>query len=87
MSGVEAVPSAMPPSAGVQPKVKDCKSLLTDRTKAIALVSPNNPVGVQLDPTGLNLLTHLQAGATYAPELLRSFAELAKSRDVTLILN
>lgn len=76
MLGVEAVPLITSASAGFQPKVEDCRSLLTDKTKAIALVSPNNPVGVLPDP-----------GALYAPDLLREFAELAKSRDIALILD
>ncbi|KAF9790293.1 PLP-dependent transferase [Thelephora terrestris] len=70
MLGVEAIPLATHPSTGFQPKVEDCRSLLTDRTKAIALVSPNNPTG-----------------AVYAPDLLRAFAALAKSRDIALILD
>ncbi|KAF9650230.1 PLP-dependent transferase [Thelephora ganbajun] len=70
MLGVEAVPLAMIASAGFQPKVEDCEPLLTGKTKAIALVSPNNPTG-----------------AVYSPELLRAFAELAKSQDIALILD
>jgi len=50
MLGVEAVPLVTLASTGFQPKVEDCESLLTDKTKAIALVSPNNPVGSLIPP-------------------------------------
>ena len=51
MLGVEAVPLATIASAGFQPKVDECELLLTNKTKAIALVSPNNPVCVPISAT------------------------------------
>ena len=48
MLGVEAIPLITFAPAGFQPKVEDCESLLTEKTKAIALVSPNNPVGAPI---------------------------------------
>ncbi|WP_299140769.1 aminotransferase [uncultured Tateyamaria sp.] len=45
MSGVASV--ALPVGAGMLPDVADAKALITPRTKAIALVTPNNPAGVE----------------------------------------
>ncbi|MBV2360982.1 aminotransferase [Thalassococcus sp. CAU 1522] len=45
MSGVTAVP--LPTDANLIPDVATAEALVTDRTRAIALVSPNNPGGVE----------------------------------------
>ena len=45
MSGVTTVPLMV--GAGMIPTADDAAKLITDRTKAIALVSPNNPCGVE----------------------------------------
>ncbi|WP_299164884.1 aminotransferase [uncultured Tateyamaria sp.] len=45
MSGVASVP--LPVGAGMLPDVADARALITPRTKAIALVTPNNPAGVE----------------------------------------
>ncbi|GHF53315.1 aminotransferase [Seohaeicola zhoushanensis] len=45
MSGVEAVPLAT--GTDMLPDVATAASLITSRTRAIALVSPNNPAGVE----------------------------------------
>jgi aspartate/methionine/tyrosine aminotransferase len=44
--------------------------LITERTKAIVLVTPNNPAGVE-----------------YPPETIRAFLELARARDIALIVD
>ena len=45
MFGVNMVPLA--PTQGLIPDVEDAKSRITDRTRAIVLVTPNNPGGVE----------------------------------------
>jgi aspartate/methionine/tyrosine aminotransferase len=45
MSGVTSVP--LPAGPDLLPTVADAAALITPRTKAIALVSPNNPAGVE----------------------------------------
>jgi aspartate/methionine/tyrosine aminotransferase len=45
MSGVTSVP--LPTRADLLPNIDDAAKLITPRTKAIALVSPNNPAGVE----------------------------------------
>ncbi|MEL6449633.1 MAG: aminotransferase [Pseudomonadota bacterium] len=45
MSGVEAV--ALPVGSGMLPDVQAAAALITPKTRAIALVTPNNPAGVE----------------------------------------
>ncbi|MDX1781282.1 MAG: aminotransferase, partial [Thalassovita sp.] len=45
MTGVRAVP--LPTGAGLLPDPEQAKTLITDRTRAIVLVTPNNPGGVE----------------------------------------
>ena len=45
MSGVKTVPLIA--GKGMVPRAEDCAKLITDNTRAIALVSPNNPCGVE----------------------------------------
>ena len=49
MSGVRAVP--LPTDAALLPTVEAAEALITPRTKAIALVTPNNPAGVEYPAT------------------------------------
>ncbi len=59
MSGVTAVPLAT--NQDCLPDVVTAASLITDRTRAIALVSPNNPTGVEYPPHLLRDLLALAA--------------------------
>ncbi|KAK7458791.1 hypothetical protein VKT23_009797 [Stygiomarasmius scandens] len=68
--GIKTVPLPTFASNGFLPSVEKCKSLLTEKTKAIVLVTPNNPTG-----------------AIYPPSLIASFAALAHSHDIALILD
>ncbi|WP_299148417.1 aminotransferase [uncultured Tateyamaria sp.] len=52
MTGVNAI--ALPVAAGMLPDVDAARALITPRTRAIALVTPNNPAGVEY-PTDLAL--------------------------------
>ncbi len=45
MTGVRAVP--LPPGPGLLPRVTDAEAAITPRTRAIVLVTPNNPGGVE----------------------------------------
>ena len=45
MAGVGTV--ALPCGAGMLPDVADCRALITDKTRAVVLVTPNNPAGVE----------------------------------------
>jgi aspartate/methionine/tyrosine aminotransferase len=45
MAGVRAVP--LPAGPGLIPRVEDAEAALTERTRAIVLVTPNNPAGVE----------------------------------------
>ncbi|MEO0766612.1 MAG: aminotransferase [Pseudomonadota bacterium] len=55
MTGVHAVP--LPAGAGLLPSVDAAAALITPRTRAIALVTPNNPAGVEY-PADLVLAFH-----------------------------
>ncbi|NNJ67188.1 MAG: aminotransferase [Boseongicola sp.] len=50
MSGIRAVP--VPCGAGMLPDLEAATALITDRTRAIVLVTPNNPTGAEY-PAGL----------------------------------
>lgn len=52
------------------PDPAEVNGLLTDRTKAIVLVSPNNPTG-----------------ATYSPECIEQFYQLAREHNLALIVD
>lgn len=56
-SGVEARPLAAGP--GLVPRAQDAAALLDARTRAIALVTPNNPAGVEYPPETLRAFFEL----------------------------
>lgn len=51
MNGIEAVP--LPCGAGMLPDPESAAALIGPRTRAIVLVSPNNPAGVEYPPAAL----------------------------------
>ena len=57
MSGVKTVP--LQTGAGLIPDVGDAEALITDRTRAIVLVSPNNPGGVEYPGATLSAFRNL----------------------------
>jgi len=59
MSGIKAVP--LPTDATLMPDVDACAKLITPRTKALVLVSPNNPGGVEYPPILLASFAELAA--------------------------
>ena len=68
MQGVTAVP--LPAGPGLIPQVAEAEARITPRTRAIVLVTPNNPGGVE-----------------YPAETVRAFYELARARNLALILD
>ena len=48
--GIESVPLYTRSDQGFLPSIDECKKLITSKTKAITLVTPNNPVGFPLLP-------------------------------------
>ncbi|KAF8167165.1 pyridoxal phosphate-dependent transferase [Crassisporium funariophilum] len=68
--GVKAIGLPTHPEDGFMPSVERCAELVTSKTKAIVLVSPNNPTG-----------------AIYPPSLIASFLNLAREKNIALIID
>jgi aspartate/methionine/tyrosine aminotransferase len=68
MAGVTTVP--LPAEAGLLPDPAHAAALITPRTRAIVLVTPNNPGGVE-----------------YPAALVAAFRDLARSRDLALVVD
>ncbi|KAF9473890.1 PLP-dependent transferase [Pholiota conissans] len=68
--GVKAIPLHTRSEDGFTPSIDRCRELITPKTKAIVLVTPNNPTG-----------------ATYSPSLIASFANLAREKNLALIID
>ena len=56
---LKPVPLPLSPSNGFRPTVQEAKSLITPRTRAIALVTPNNPCGTIYPPELISSFYHL----------------------------
>lgn len=63
-------PTLVRPSTGVAPTVAELEAALTERTRAIVLVTPGNPTGLSLPPG-----------------LIAEAADLARRRDLVLVLD
>ena len=68
MTGVRSV--ALATGDTLLPDPNRAAALITDRTRAMVLVTPNNPCGVE-----------------YSAALVRAFYDLAKARDIALIID
>ena len=64
MSGIRAVP--LPTGSSLAPDPDSARALITDRTRAIALVTPNNPGGVEYAPELLTAFLNLAREAGIA---------------------
>ena len=56
---IGATSVALPTGASLVPDAEDAAQLITERTRAIALVSPNNPAGVEYPPEVLSAFFEL----------------------------
>ncbi len=68
MGGVKTVPLAT--GTSLLPDPEKAAALITDKTRAIVLVTPNNPAGVE-----------------YPAELIAQFRDLARARNLALIID
>lgn len=85
MLGVEVVPLPISIESGFVPKVDHAEALITSRTRAIALVSPNNPTGVAYPPSLLQSFAHLASKHNIAlilDETYRDFVEQGPPHDL-----
>jgi aspartate/methionine/tyrosine aminotransferase len=53
--GLKTVPLPVVPKDGFQPSPEHAASLITERTRAIVLVSPNNPVRSLLETDSIDI--------------------------------
>ena len=63
-------PAYVRPRPDMTPDLDEAEAAITPATRAIALVTPNNP-----------------SGATYPPELIHAFFELAEERNLALVID
>jgi aspartate/methionine/tyrosine aminotransferase len=61
MLGVEPRPLTCEPAAGFVPDIADAEALIDDRTRAIVLVTPNNPTGAIYPPATIAAFAELCA--------------------------
>jgi len=77
MAGAEAV--ALPTGPGLIPDVETAEALLTPRTRAIVLVSPNNPGGVEYPPETIRAFYELCQDAGIALILDETYRDFHSS--------
>ena len=74
MAGVKTVP--LPCGSGMVPSAGDAEALITERTRAISLVTPNNPTGAEYPPDVMEAFFQLCRGkgiALIVDETYRDF--------------
>ncbi|KAH9486038.1 Aromatic aminotransferase ISS1 [Psilocybe cubensis] len=59
--GIKTIPLTTRPEDGFTPSVDRCRELITKNTKAIVLVTPNNPTGATYSPTLISEFAALAA--------------------------
>ncbi|KAG8212873.1 pyridoxal phosphate-dependent transferase [Butyriboletus roseoflavus] len=88
--GVKPVPLYTRSDQGFLPSIDECKKLITSKTKAITLVTPNNPVSFSPpSQVSASSQTHPadQTGAIYSPSLIAQFAKLAQENNIALVVD
>ncbi|KAF7318487.1 Aminotransferase class I and II [Mycena chlorophos] len=76
MLGITTVPLKTRPEDGFLPMVDDCAALITPKTRAIALVTPNNPTGAIYPPSlisAFSILARTRGIALIIDETYRDF--------------
>ncbi|KAJ7136280.1 pyridoxal phosphate-dependent transferase [Mycena filopes] len=76
MLNITTVPLKTRPEDGFTPSVSDCKALITSKTRAIVLVTPNNPTGATYSPALIaefSQLAHTHGLALIIDETYRDF--------------
>ncbi len=86
MLGITTVPLSTYSKDGFLPSAELCEKLITPKTKAIVLVSPNNPVS-NISFQFISTFMSYQTGAVYGPSLIASFALLSKRYGIALIID
>ena len=64
LNGGRAVHYPCPPESAFQPDIAAIESLITDRTRSIVVINPNNPSGAVYDRQCLQCMTSKQRTAT-----------------------
>ena len=72
---------------GFLPSPERCAALITPKTKAIVLVTPNNPVSLTNATALFFLDVILPTGAIYPPRLIATFASLARASKIALVVD
>ncbi|KAL1660741.1 pyridoxal phosphate-dependent transferase [Schizophyllum commune] len=79
MLGLETVGLKTYPEDGFQPSVERCEKLITAKTKAIALVTPNNPTGAVYSPSLLAKFARLASESGVALILDETYRDFITS--------
>ena len=81
MLGIETAPLPCRAETGFVPAVEDARRLLTDRVKAIVLVTPNNPTGAVYPPATIAAFKALCAERGIALVLDETYRDFIETRE------